>query len=463
MATAKTPSRVNAHAMATNSLRPDSKMQVDCESPRSGVVMQSVRARSTGWNTEAALGAPAVFALLSASLAAAQAPALPPIRALGPIVATAPDSFANIQGVFALSGGRVIVRDATQLRVLLFDATLTHSTPIMDNTGATPRRYVGGMGGIDGPYAFRADSTFYFDAGAEAMILVDPAGTVVRVTAPPVTRLANHYPVGDGHGHLVMQAPFAASHMAPSAADTARAVGGHPVEDSYPLWRADLATHRIDTIAIIRDADTYIGTRGVDSCGAEYFRPVGNPLPSRDAWVVLSSGTVAVVRAHDFHIDWIALDGTTTASPKLPHEWTRLSDSNKVALTDSLRRGLSTTGLLFSAAVRSDGATPAACVAVQRRASAPDYPTPENMADYAAPFPPYGAVFGDADDHVWIQTADNPAGGTGHVYLVVDRKGVVIDRVQVPGGANIAGFGPGVVYLRSRVGRLVQLARARFR
>jgi len=359
-----------------------------------------------------------------------------------------------------------MVRDARQARVELFDAALSRSKPVMDNSGATARRYAGGIDGIiDGPYAFRADSTLFLDANAEAMLLVDPAGAIVRVFAPPLARLIARSPVGDGHGHLVLQAPTGV--LSPTSADSALGAGGHPLVDSLPVMRVDPLTRRIDTIAYVENQVYYLGTRGVDSCGAPYIRQMLNPLPESDRWVVLSDGTVAVVRARDFHIDWVALDGTTTASPKVPHEWHRLLDSNKVALVDSMRAGLvSASPFGGGASFRDDGQTSAACVAAQRRARAPDYPTPDNMSDYAAPFrwpDQYGPIFADADDNVWIHTSDNPAGGTGPVYLVVNRLGTVTDRIQIPGGTRIAGFGPGFIYLKGRVGGATQLVRARIR
>ena len=51
----------------------------------------------------------------------------------------------------------------------------------------------------------------------------------------------------------------------------------------------------------------------------------------------------------------------------------------------------------------------------------------------------------------------------GPVYELVNRAGVLFDRVQLPGGTTLVGFGPGVVYLSARTGAGVSLARARIR
>ena len=49
----------------------------------------------------------------------------------------------------------------------------------------------------------------------------------------------------------------------------------------------------------------------------------------------------------------------------------------------------------------------------------------------------------------------------GPVYDVINRKGELVDRVQIPVGRTIIGFGPtGSVYLINRDGTTVSLERA---
>src|SRR5207244_149326 len=67
-----------------------------------------------------------------------------------------------------------------------------------------------------------------------------------------------------------------------------------------------------------------------------------------------------------------------------------------------------------------------------------------DLPDYVPPFS-RGAVRADADGNLWIRTSvtvkDQP------VYDIVNRRGEVADRVQLPPFRTIAGFGPGVVYM----------------
>src|SRR5205823_14651103 len=62
-----------------------------------------------------------------------------------------------------------------------------------------------------------------------------------------------------------------------------------------------------------------------------------NPLPVVDDWAVVSDGSIAFVRGRDYHIDWVRSDGSRSSSPKMPFEWQRMTDDDKVAFIDSLK------------------------------------------------------------------------------------------------------------------------------
>jgi hypothetical protein len=67
-----------------------------------------------------------------------------------------------------------------------------------------------------------------------------------------------------------------------------------------------------------------------------------------------------------------------------------------------------------------------------------------DVPDYRPPFG-QGAVRADRDGNLWIRT-NNWVDGRP-VYDVVNRRGEIADRVQLPPFRTIAGFGPGVVYM----------------
>jgi hypothetical protein len=85
--------------------------------------------------------------------------------------------------------------------------------------------------------------------------------------------------------------------------------------------------------------------------------------------------------------------------------------------------------------------------------------SPSELPDYKPAFAP-GSTRADADGNLWIRTSQNA--DARPVYNVIDRKGSLIDRVQLPANRVLVGFGPGgVVYLAVRDGATAHLERAR--
>lgn len=83
----------------------------------------------------------------------------------------------------------------------------------------------------------------------------------------------------------------------------------------------------------------------------------------------------------------------------------------------------------------------------------------EALPDYRPAFR-QAAARGDADGNLWIRTSKIVNGGA--VYDVINAKGELVDRVQLPPGRVIAGFGPGgVVYMGVLDGATARLERAR--
>ena len=83
------------------------------------------------------------------------------------------------------------------------------------------------------------------------------------------------------------------------------------------------------------------------------------------------------------------------------------------------------------------------------------------MPDYRPPFQ-LAAARGDLDGNLWIRTTKMVNGGA--VYDVVDRGGVLTDRILVPPGRVIAGFGPnGTVYMGVLDGAIARIESAKVR
>lgn len=80
--------------------------------------------------------------------------------------------------------------------------------------------------------------------------------------------------------------------------------------------------------------------------------------------------------------------------------------------------------------------------------------------------PPFGtnSVRADADGNLWIRTSPSKPIPGGPVFDVVSRSGELVDRLQLPQGYGLVGFGKGkVVYLSMRDQQGIHLARVRLR
>ncbi|MGV3707336.1 MAG: hypothetical protein ACO1Q7_00735 [Gemmatimonas sp.] len=99
---------------------------------------------------------------------------------------------------------------------------------------------------------------------------------------------------------------------------------------------------------------------------------------------------------------------------------------------------------------------------------APTYRKPllipvSEMPDYKPPIA-QGSVRADADGNLWIRPQTMKPTPGGMIYDIVNRKGEMIDRIQLPAGYQLVSFGPGrVVYLGIRDATGLHLARVRLR
>jgi hypothetical protein len=86
------------------------------------------------------------------------------------------------------------------------------------------------------------------------------------------------------------------------------------------------------------------------------------------------------------------------------------------------------------------------------------------LPDYRPPLTQGNAVRADADGNLWIRPVQPRPLPGGPVYDVVNRSGDLVDRIQLPQGYTLVGFGRGrVVYLTMRDATGLHLARVRLK
>ncbi len=437
----------------------------------------------------------AILLVTIAPALGAQQP-LPPIRPLGPVLATTSEPLAAVTQVRALPGGRVIVHDLTGRRVILLDSTLKSVTVIADTTSATGNAYGSRLGGL---IAYRGDSTLFVDPQSISMLVIDPNGKIVRTMAAPMPNEVgqliggpNGTPGFDAQGRLVYRAQIRPNFSkAPP--------GGLPMPElpeSSIVVRVDLKTRKVDTAATFRIPKIKLEMTRDDN-GRVMVNTTVNPMPWTDDWAMLSDGTLAIVRGQDYRVDLVSANGQVTHAPKLEYDWQRLTDEDKVKILDSARIAIENMrATQLAAQAQASGvdvkaqadsgkgntrqrpqADGGGNMVITMRGDGPaggpgggpmavgftlppvSMVTPAEMPDYRPAFR-QGASRGDADGNLWIRTSKLVSGGT--VYDVINNKGELKDRILIPPGRVIAGFGPGgVVYMGVVDGFVAHLERAR--
>ncbi len=426
---------------------------------------------------------------LAALLAASPLPGqtLPPVRPIGATVARSTEPMGTVTTAVALPGGRVLVNDVLKRRILLLDSTFTQVTVVADSTSSTANAYGARPGGL---LSYRGDSALFVDPASMSMLVLNSDGKITRVMSAPrpqdvgfLVGGPNGSPGFDAKGRLVYRSNIQPTRM---AAPRGGGAGG-PMMPEFPdstlIVRFDLGTRTLDTAGFIKINRPNI-TVTQTANGAMMMSMTTNPIPTVDDWALLSDGTVAFIRGKDYSIDWVGPDGTKSSSGKVPYEWQRLDEDGKIALLDSARKAMEEAReraqaqmaaggpITFGPGGGAAGAEVAVRMGVAAGAAAP--PTrggggggapgapgarmempPINMID-ADKLPDYrpaftaGSARGDLDGNLWIRTT-SPVGNAGPIYFVINTKGEVIDRVQLPEGRLIAGFGKnGDVYLALR-------------
>lgn len=414
------------------------------------------------------------------------------IRQLGAPVATSTEALGSLAAVRQLPNGNVLVNDPARRRVLLMDPQLNIVSVVADSTSNTANAYGGSSGGL---IAYRGDSTLFVDPASLSMLVIDPSGKIVRTIAAPrpsdVMSLTGGIfgtPGFDSQGRLIYRSMSFGRFQRPQP--------GQPFTpptppDSAALVRFDLATRKLDTLGFFKIPKPNMSV-SQDANGGMRMQITMNPLPIVDEWAVMSDGSVALVRGRDYHVEFIAADGAKTVADKIPYDWQRMTDDDKQRFLDSAkvaiekqRAALTASGGVAGAAARGgiEGALGAMAggATIVMRGDGPGGGPPRldmggggpgggsqpvvmvpvsELPDYKPVFGP-GAVRADMDGHLWVRTIPTKVLTGGAIYEVIDRSGKLVDRVQVPTGTTIAGFGQGsVVYLGMRDDKGLHIQRA---
>jgi hypothetical protein len=404
---------------------------------------------------------------------------------------TSPLPFGGIGEVRRLSDGRVLVNDPVARTLSVLDSLLTHRQVVLDSASGG-RSYGSTAGRL---IAFTGDSSLFVDQTTNTFLVLDPRGQVVRVIAPlPVAAYMLPPRPGAAPNHSAEVLADVLTKLAARGMEWSRALGlvFESEDDHISGWLGEWVQKKLDGTPLQRiDDSSHVmtmspATRIVDTAAWLYcsvWTVTTNPLrltstaamPSTDYWAVTTDGSVAVVRAREYRIDWVGPDGARRAGTRLPFPWHPLHDLDKPRIADSvnLARAAAYDGILAgwlrdSTAVAERRVAPFGQFAgrVQLRPTRPAVGAAGDVPDFEPPLATVRpVVIGDADNHVWIRRmAMDPAGPEDGVYDVVDHRDQIVDRVWIPATRTVVGFGPGgLVFLAAHDGGRTTLEMARVR
>jgi len=424
-----------------------------------------------------------LLSILPGALAAQAAPA---VRLINAAEASTKPVFGLVTAVRQLPNGSLLVNDVAKRQLTLLDASLANAVVVADSISGGANSYGTRPGGLI-PYL--GDSTLFVDPAGLSMFVLNGKGAIARIASVPRSQDAGAFTQGapalDAKGRIVYSGGRGGVRIsATQRANNGAATNGPMINfgdqpDTSAIVRIDPATRKLDTAAFFKIPKIKMNMTNVD--GRMSITSEANPMPIVDDWAVLSDGSIAIVRGRDYHVDWINADGSTTASPKASFDWQRLSDEDKIAVIDSAKAALEKAraamanmppdramaeamrggaGVAGGAPVMvmnfstSDGGGGRGASVSGGPAGGPSiqFVSPSELPDYRPAFGT-GAARADADGNLWVRTSATRASSVaaGPIYDVINRKGEVIDRLQVPAGRSIIGFGKGgVVYMVAR-------------
>jgi hypothetical protein len=259
-------------------------------------------------------------------------------------------------------------------------------------------------------------------------------------------RLPNHLAT-DSHGRIVYRAGF-------DELRTREVVAEGLGADLVPLLRLDIETGVLDTAAIVVAPPPELAVVLTASRSHQIIGLV-NPLPIIDEWGVLSDGSIAILRGADYHIDWISASDQKTTSQSIAYPSRPLSSANKDSIVAAARNRLRSSdslmkGVMLQTMQRGQGNL----VSGPPRAVVDADQLPNRLPAFGP-----GAVVSDEAARLWVRTPTNAGGGTND-FLIIDRRGQLIDRIRAERGQSIVGFGRDAIYLLSRDGTGLHLVRA---
>ena len=344
------------------------------------------------------------------------------VVALGDAQAVWPEPFSVVSTVREFPDGRVLVADPLGQVVVRLDL------------GAGTADTVGAVG--EGPAEYRQPDAVWPLPGSRTLLVDLGNGRLTELGPELEFGATRPYSIGDlSRGEIVLVLPQAAD-------DRGRlyfrgfAMGGMGA-DSSSILRLDRESDALDSVASYKLPETVRETSGGPGEQNERISPV--PLSPTDAWGAAPDGRLVIARSGDYHVDWIAEDGSVTSGPPIPYTPVAIGRAER---EEWAHERLETGGGLGIGISNDNGRI---TVRASRGVASDDdpdldgYPWPEVKPAFYG-----GTIPVDGRGRAWVRR--HREGGEAPRYDVFDGAGERRMTVELPMSRRVVGFGDGVLY-----------------
>lgn len=363
------------------------------------------------------LAAATSIAIAAAWGGAGQLPAQEVVSLDQPVAAYG-EPFSLVSGLRELADGRVLISDALEESLYVLDAELEKAQKLAAE-GQGPDEYRQ----PDALNPWPGDSTLMTDLGNGRMTVIGPDygfGRTIPVVQQEAVGLQIILPEGvDEEGYVYYQ-PRGDGIVR----DTADVVRWSPTAGGDPV-----------PVASIKLADVTERTSGSGNNMRQEVRQV--PLSPMDGWAVGADGRVAVVRAGDYHVDWVERDGRVISGPPVAYDPVRVRQADKEEWLETMSaRGVmmmvtNDNGNLNARMRRGGG---------RGGADVDSYEWPETKPPFDA-----GSARVAPDGTLWVSRY--VSAGDRPLIDVFDADGNWMAAIELPERREIVGFGEGSIYL----------------
>jgi hypothetical protein len=328
--------------------------------------------------------------------------------------ATYPEPFSFLNSVREMPDGTLLAADPLSQVLLRLDLQ-AGTADTLGQVGGGPEEYEQ----PDQVFPLPGDSTLLVDLGKAMLTVVGPDGALLD--GQSMARQA------DG-GRLTVIMPRFVDAEGGIYFTGSRGMGEGP-PDSTTVLRFDRALDQFDTLATLWVPELRMSRSGGN------VRAVNRMMEPRDDWAVGRDGTIAVVRAHGYSVDWYAPDGTVTVGAPNTFESIPVGEADKEALLDEL----ASSGVSMMMTAGGSGATSFQ----MSRGSPAGFGDGPGVSDFewAETFPPFrpDRTLVSPDHHAWVQSW-LPADEQPRTE-VFDSQGNRVGYVEMPFSSRLIGFG----------------------